>query len=161
MDDIITYIKRGSIINVINILTKFHQNVKFTYEIRHNVKISHLDVLVMRCNGKLKTNVFRKETNNDISLHWRSFALITRKKSSFRILISRCYTVCCNDIILREELLYIKTSFTVFMSYPKLLLKQTPDSFENNNKNRNKNINNKNHNDTIFKKLDFKNSIYR
>ena len=80
MDDIITYIKRGSIINVINILTKFHQNVKFTYEIRHNVKISHLDVLLMRCNGKLKTNVFRKETNNDISLHWRSFAPITRKK---------------------------------------------------------------------------------
>ena len=87
--------------------------------------------------------------------------LLHGKKSSFRILISRCYTVCWNDIILREELHYIETSFTVFMSYPKLLLKQTPDSFENNNKNRNKNINNKNHNDTIFKKLDFKNSIYR
>ena len=60
--------------NVIDILNRFHQNIKFTYEVEYNRKISFLVVLLMRCNGKLETTVFRKETNNDIYSHWRSFA---------------------------------------------------------------------------------------
>ena len=69
VDDTITYIKPHFIANVIDILNKFHQNIKFTFEVKHNGKISFLDVLLMRCNGKLETTVFRKETNNDIYLH--------------------------------------------------------------------------------------------
>ena len=69
VDDTITYIKPDFIKNVIDILNKFYQNVKFTYEVEHNGKISFLDVLLMRCNGKLETTVFRKETNNNIYLH--------------------------------------------------------------------------------------------
>ena len=33
------------------------------------MKISFLDVLLLRCNGKLETNVSCKETNNDRYLH--------------------------------------------------------------------------------------------
>ena len=80
VDDTITYIKPDFITNVIDILNKFHQNIKFTYEVEHNGKISFLDVLLMRCNGKLETTVFRKETNNDIYLQWRSFAPMTLEK---------------------------------------------------------------------------------
>ena len=43
-DDTITYIKSYFITNVINILNKFHQNIKFTSEVEHNGKISFLDV---------------------------------------------------------------------------------------------------------------------
>ena len=43
-DDTITYIKSYFITNVINILNKFHQNIKFTSEVEHNAKISFLDV---------------------------------------------------------------------------------------------------------------------
>ena len=66
VDDTITYIKPNFITNVIDILNKFHQNIKFTYEVEHNGQISFLDVLLIRCNGKLETTVFRKETNNNI-----------------------------------------------------------------------------------------------
>ena len=52
-DDAITYIKLDFITNVIDILNKFHENIKFTYEVEHNGKISFLDVLLMRSNGKL------------------------------------------------------------------------------------------------------------
>ena len=77
VDDTITYIKIDFITNVIDILNKFHQNIKLTYEVEHNGKISFLDVLVMRCNEKLETIVFRKETNNEIVLHWKPFAPLT------------------------------------------------------------------------------------
>ena len=48
--------------------------MKSTYEVEHNGKTSFVDVLLMRIHGKLETTVFRKETNNDIVTHWRSFA---------------------------------------------------------------------------------------
>ena len=47
---------------IFDILNKFHENIKFTYEVEHNGKISFSDVLLMRCHGKLETTVFRKET---------------------------------------------------------------------------------------------------
>ena len=60
-------------------LNKFHENIKFTYKDEYDGKISLLDILLMRSNGKTETTVFRKETNNDIYLHWRFFAPITWK----------------------------------------------------------------------------------
>ena len=141
VDDTITYIKPDFITNVIDILNKFHQNIKFTYEVEHNGKISFLDVLLMSCNGKLETTVFRKETNNDIYLHWRSFAPMTWKKGTL------------NDNLLQEELHYIETRFTELNGYPKWLLKQKLDAFKNNNKNHSNNINNENQNDTNLNRL--------
>ena len=54
---------------------------------------------------------------------------------------------------MQEELHHIETCFTQFNGYPKWLLKQTQDSFKNNNKNHNKNINNQKHNDTNLNRL--------
>ena len=39
VDDTITYIKPDFITDVIDILNKFHQNIKFTYEVERNGKI--------------------------------------------------------------------------------------------------------------------------
>ena len=107
----------------------------------------------MRCNAKLETTVFRKETNNDIYLQWRSFAPMTWKKGTLQTLIRRAYTVCSNDNLLQEELCHIETCFTEFNGYPKWLSKQTLDSFKNNNKNHSNNINNENHNNTNLNRL--------
>ena len=75
------------------------------------------------------------------------------KKGTLRTLIRRAYTVCSNVKLLREELQHIEKSFTDFDGYPKWLLKQTLDSFENNKKNHNNNINNENHNDANLNRL--------
>ena len=77
---------------------------------------------------------------------------MTWKKGTLRTLIRRAYAVCSNDNLLREELHHIEKSFTEFNGYPKCLLKQTLDSFENKNKNNNS-INNENHHDTNLNRL--------
>ena len=104
----------------------------------------------MRINGKLETTIYRKEINNDIYLHWKSFALITWKKSALKTLIRLACTICSNDNILREE---CRTSFTEINGYPKWLLQQTLEFFKTSNKNHNRNINNKNYNDTNVNNL--------
>ena len=90
--DTITYIKPDFIMDVIDILNKYHENIKFTCAVERNGKISFLDVLLMGNNGKLETTVFCKKTSNNIYFHWRSFAPITWKKGTLRTLIRRAYT---------------------------------------------------------------------
>ena len=58
VDDTITYVKSAFIIDLINILNKFHENIEFTYEVEHNGKISFSDVLLMRSNGKLENKKY-------------------------------------------------------------------------------------------------------
>ena len=59
--DTITYIKPDFIMDVIDILNKYHENIKFTCAVERNGKISFLDVLLMGNNGKLETTVFCKK----------------------------------------------------------------------------------------------------
>ena len=67
-------------------------------------------------------------------LRWKSFFSMTWKKDTLRPLIRRADTVCSKDNLLWEELHRREKSFTEFNGYPKWLLKQTLDSFENKNK---------------------------
>ena len=48
----------------LKILTKFQENIKFTYKVEHNgtIMVSFLDVLLIRGNRKLERTVFCKET---------------------------------------------------------------------------------------------------
>ena len=57
IDCTITYIKSDFIRNVINSLNKFHENIKIIHEVENNVKVSFLNVLLLKSNGKLKTTV--------------------------------------------------------------------------------------------------------
>ena len=47
VDGSITYLKPDFISNVFDILNKFNQNIKFTYEVEHNGKMSFLGVLLV------------------------------------------------------------------------------------------------------------------
>ena len=107
----------------------------------------------MKNNGKLETNVFPKEANNNIYLHWRSLAPITWKKGTLRTLIRRTYTVCSNDNLLQEELHHAEKCFIEINGYPKWLLKQTLDSFKTSSKEYNNKINNRNNNDMNINNL--------
>ena len=74
VDDTIAAIKLISIDHVLMILSTFQKNVKFTYELEINKKISILDVLLIRNDGTLETMSYRKSTNNGAYLYWDSFA---------------------------------------------------------------------------------------
>ena len=81
---------------------KIYENIKFTYGVEHNGKISFLQVLLMKSNEKIETMVFRRESNSDINLQWRFFVPITWKKSTSRTLTRRAYTVHLTYNLLQE-----------------------------------------------------------
>ena len=69
VDDTISYVKVDCIEHVLNALNSFHANISFTYEQECNGMICFLVVLTMRKNNTIETNVYRKQTHNDIYLH--------------------------------------------------------------------------------------------
>ena len=90
----------------------FHDNIKFTYEVEHNGKISLLDVILIRSNRKWGTTVFCNEKNNDKYLHSKAFAPVTWKKDKLRTLIRRAFTPISNDNVLKKESHHIERCLT-------------------------------------------------
>ena len=74
VDDTICFIKLISINKVLETLNSYHTNIKFTIEIETENKISFLDVLLICNNSLISTKVYRKNTNMDIYINWKSFA---------------------------------------------------------------------------------------
>ena len=87
MDDTFVYIKRGSIEYVLSVLNSFHDNIKFTYEQENNNRLPFLDVLFIRDDEEINITVFRKDTYNDIYLHWDLFSRISWKRVTLKSLI--------------------------------------------------------------------------
>ena len=74
VDDTICFIKLTAINKVLETLNSYHTNIKFAIEIESENKILFLDVLLIRSNKLISTKVYRKNTNTDIYIIWKSFA---------------------------------------------------------------------------------------
>ena len=70
-------------------LETFDPNIKFTYEKEVNNALPSLDVLLIRNSDHIHTTIYRKETNNDLYLHWHAFAPTS--------LVNRGYLICSDN----------------------------------------------------------------
>ena len=132
VDDTIGIVKNDSIDHIINTLNSFHPNIQFTHETETANKINFLDVMIIRNNNTLSTTIYRKPTNNDIYIHWNAFAPETWKRGTLRTLTQRAYTVCSNEKLLTEELLYLRRSFNNVNGYPHHIITKIFQSVKHN-----------------------------
>ena len=123
------YVKIGSVEYVLSVLNSFHKNIKFTYEEEQNNTLPFLDVLFIRDGEKLNTAVYRKDTHNDLYLHWNSFTPVSWKRGTLKSLISRAYMVCSNETLLEKELKHLKHVFHKINGYPWWVIDQVSTSF--------------------------------
>ena len=75
----------------------------------------------------------------------------------YLLIRSSNFVLCSTEFNSFNHISLFHSCFTEFNGCTKRLLKQTLDSFENNNKDNNNNIKNKNHNDTNLNRLSDKN----
>lgn len=135
VDDTFTFVKKGELENVLNILNSFHEDIKFTHEIERNQCISFLDVKVIRqSNGTFKTSVYRKETSSNIYIHWESFAPRTWKIGTLHGLLQRAFTVCSNVEEVEKEIYFLKNIFSKVNGYPVKVIENTIANVRKKNK---------------------------
>ena len=86
------YVVLGKIDFIIKESNSDHPNIKFTYELAENNKITSFDVLNRISFNEIETSIYRKKANTDIYINWNSHApaqwkiwtlwnLITRAKN--------------------------------------------------------------------------------
>ena len=124
VDDTFVYVKNGSIEYVLSVLESFHFNIKFTYEKEVNNTLPFLDVLFIRNSDHIHTNVYRKETNNDLYLYWHAFTPISWKSGALRTLVNRAYIICSDNKYLQQELKHLEREFQIQNGYPLWIIKQ-------------------------------------
>ena len=111
VDDTFCYVKIGTVNDLLNKLNGFHQNIQFTYELIRN-------------KDTIETTIYRKPTNSDIYLNWKSFSPCSCKHGTLKTIIRRAYLICSKPDYLQEELDHIAYIFEKFNNYPKWVIKQ-------------------------------------
>ena len=126
VDDTFTFIHKNEIENVKNILNTFHKDIQFTHEIEKNESISFLDVSVIRkSNGQFSTGVYRKATDTNIYINWKSFSPKAWKIGTLKGLFRRAYVVCSEKTTLEKEINHLKKVFTKINGYPSKVVYNT------------------------------------
>ena len=65
----------------------------------------------IRSNYLISTKVYRKNTNTDIYINWKSFAPDNWKWGTLKTLVTRAFHICSTDKYLKEELEHITKVF--------------------------------------------------
>ena len=128
MDGTFGYLKRGSIEYVLPVLNSFHDNIKLTYEQENNNRLPFLNVLFIRDHEKINTTIFRKDTYNELCLHWDLFSPISWKQGTLKSLISSANLICSNQSLLEKELKHLKNTFHKKNSYPRWMINQVVET---------------------------------
>ena len=126
VDDTFTFIKEDDIDAVQEALNGFHQDIKFTYEVETEGKITFLDVLVSRkLDGSFDTEVYRKKTDSSIYINWNAYATRSWKIGTLKGLLRRAFLVCSTEQSLEKEIKFLKQTFTKINGYPSRIVDRT------------------------------------
>ena len=108
VDDTFAFIKPGCEKKIQEVLNKFDDNIKFTYEAEEGNKISFLDVLITRNQDKLETSVYRKPSCTGVYINWNSHAPNTWKIATMKSLIQRAFMISSTINALETEIAFIQ-----------------------------------------------------
>ena len=92
-------------------LNSKHPNIKFTFEIEENSKLSFLDVMITRESGSIISSVFRKPTFTGLGTNFRSFIPEVFKINYIITLFNRCYNLSSNWFQFDSEIRFLTIFF--------------------------------------------------
>ena len=107
VDDTFADVRNESTDYVLTTLNLFYPNTSFTLEKENNSQLPFLDVLFIRNGTRLDTTVYRKNTHNDLYLHWEAFTPVSWKRGTLTRQVNRAYLVCSNKELPHKELAYL------------------------------------------------------
>ena len=126
VDDTFTFVKKGEIDNVINILNGFHEDVQFTHEVEKDGTIAFLDVnVIKKDDGTFTTSVYRKKTDTNLYINWKAFAPKQWKIGTLKGMFRRAFLICSEQEGLDAEISHLKHVFIKINGYPKKVVYET------------------------------------
>ena len=104
-----------------SILNSINSNIRFTIEEEFSHKLPFMDIMILRqSDGRLKFDVYRKETTTDRYLDYRSFNPINHKINTIKTLQKRAFNICSDESYKISELDLIRRQL-INNGYPRRL----------------------------------------
>ena len=120
VDDTFAFVLPDKTGYIVNQLNSFDENIKFTFEMEKENKLTFLDVMVIgNTNDIINTTLYRKPTNTDIYINWRSHSPMQWKKTTANVLIQRTIKICSREKFLHKKLDAIKHNLCEVNDYPR------------------------------------------
>ena len=94
-----------------NYINSRHSNMTFTYEVEEDNKLSFLDVLVSREEGKFNTSLYRKPTFSGLYTNFNSYVATEYKKGLISCLLFRAFSFSMNWSKFHAEVIFLKDLF--------------------------------------------------
>ena len=119
MDDTFAHVLPDKINMILHELNSHHPNIKSTYELESYNKLAFLDVSAIRVNdNKVETSVYMKATCSNSYINWRSNAPSNWKIGTLRNFIKRAKSISSSELLLRNEIGYLRYIFTEYIDFP-------------------------------------------
>ena len=83
--------------------------------------------MLIRNHSLISTKVYRKNTNTNIYINWKSFASNNWKWGALKTLVTRAFDICSADEYLKEKLEHIRIVFHHRNKYPLWVINKVID----------------------------------
>ena len=128
VDDTFVIIHKNSVEDFLDHLNTIENSIKLTIEKEADHTLPFLDTLVRRNqHGKFSTSVYRKPTNSNRYLNFRSDHPLEHKQSVVRSLIDRANALCSTTKNRQDEIKHVKDTLKLNL-YPNTTLIKKPSN---------------------------------
>lgn len=107
VDDVIAIVNKEEVQGLLQQLNKRHTKIKFTVEVEQNESIPFLDTRLIRENGKIRIDVYRKPTDKPLCIPFESHHDIKHRLASFESFCFRVWNLPLSDERRKIEIEYI------------------------------------------------------
>jgi hypothetical protein len=107
VDDVIAVVKTGEETNILNELNKRHEAIKFTLEVEEAGSLPFLDLRLIRENGKISFDIYRKPTDAPLCIPRSSHHPWKYKVAAFESALFRMWNLPLTGERRQKELEYI------------------------------------------------------
>ena len=128
VDDTFVIIHKNSVEDFLDHLNTIENSIKFTIKKEAKHTLPFLDALVRQNqHGKFSTSVYRKPTNSNRYLNFRSDRPLEHKHSVIRSLIDRANTLCSTTKNRQDKIKHVKDTLKLNL-YPNVTLNKKPSN---------------------------------
>ena len=103
VDDVWCVIRKRSLKRALEVLNGKEPTIKFTHEVEEDSKLPFLEVVVIRKEGALEFEIYRKSTHGDLYINKNSFNPPSHKLAAFNSMIYRMRKVPMSKENLEKE----------------------------------------------------------
>jgi hypothetical protein len=100
-------VKKGDTENILKKLNGMNEKIKFTYEEENDGKLPFLDLLLIRKDGEITFDIYRKPTDAPLCIPNHSHHPITHKLAAFESSLYKMWALPLDKEIREKELKYI------------------------------------------------------